>query len=336
MLDHKESSPSSLKRRRSSRLKNQTAANKSTLFFEGNPRGQVTRQRRAIIDVNQNNNKSSNISIPSNPSNLSGSSAQRLERTKLRDLNRREKDLIRKEIALQARSDALDERTSSVSRKEDQVKEMMSQISRREAESALQILEEHFMCSLCYEVLAVPYTLNPPSCGHTFCALCILKWFFSRLHRACGGWHESVDCPICRNLLIITPESVPRSHATFPFVPNRVAASVIDSLLEKLARVPLTSQTSIIKREEDEDTCTSQSRKATNPECVRKREQSEEKDNPPMSDNLAVAGWKEGGNSRVEWLKRDREGKREMAHLVNHWCTMESQDFILLKQTLGV
>lgn len=124
------------------------AANKSTLFFEGNPRGQVTRQRRAIIDVNQNNNKSSNISIPSNPSNLSGSSAQRLERTKLRDLNRREKDLIRKEIALQARSDALDERTSSVSRKEDQVKEMMSQISRREAESALQILEEHFMCSL--------------------------------------------------------------------------------------------------------------------------------------------------------------------------------------------
>jgi hypothetical protein len=62
----------------------------------------------------------------------------------------------------------------------------------------------------CYEIMAQPYSLNPGQCGHTFCALCILRHFFSRLHKACGGWHESVDCPMCRSLLVITPDRVPR------------------------------------------------------------------------------------------------------------------------------
>ncbi|PPQ63797.1 hypothetical protein CVT24_009792, partial [Panaeolus cyanescens] len=310
-------------------------ANQSSLFLEGDSKDRPTKQRRSADDGNHQNAKAPNVSSSFHPTTLSGSSAQRLERTKLRDLNRREKDLIRKENALQARVNALEERISSLSRKEEEVTQMMSQVTQREGQNALRLLEEHFMCSLCYDVLAVPHTLNPPSCGHTFCALCILKWFFSRLHRACGGWHESVDCPICRSLLIITPESVPRSHTTFPFVPNRVAASVIDSLLEKLVETPLTFQASI-KREEDEDTCASQSKKDNNSECIRKREQSEENGGSSMSDVLAVAGWKEGGHLRAEWLKRDREGKREMAYLVNHWCTMESHDFIFLKQALGV
>lgn len=65
----------------------------------------------------------------------------------------------------------------------------------------------------CYDIMAQPYSLNPGQCGHTFCALCILRHFFSRLHKACGGWHESVDCPMCRSLLVITPDRVPRLGA---------------------------------------------------------------------------------------------------------------------------
>lgn len=158
----------------------------------------------------------------------------------------------------------------------------------------------------CYEILAAPYSLNPSHCGHTFCALCILKWFFSRLHRPCGGWHESVDCPICRSLLIITPETTPRLLLTFPFVPNRVTASVIESLIEKLVKPPLCSQAKI-KREETDGTWASQSRKNRGRGCIRKREASEEKEEENVSDVPDVAAWREGGLMRAEWLKKDRQ-----------------------------
>jgi hypothetical protein len=171
------------------------------------------------------------------------------------------------------------------------------------ASSAKSILTDR-----CYEILAAPYTLNPSHCGHTFCGLCILKWFFSRLHRACGGWHESVDCPICRSLLIITPELTPESTSrlpfTFPFVPNRVTASVIESLVEKLAKPPLCSQAKI-KREGSEGTWGSQSRKDRSRGCTRKREASEETEK--VSETSDISAWREGGYMRAEWLKKDRQ-----------------------------
>lgn len=223
----------------------------------------------------------------------------------------------------------------SLTRKEDEASIMMSRIAEREAELTLRQLEEHFMCALCYEVLAAPYALNPGQCGHTFCALCILKWFFSRLHRACGGWHESVDCPICRSLLIITPEGAVRAFVTFPFVPNRVAAATIEALVEKLLELPLCSQAKI-KKEETEGLWASQSRKDRGSECARKEEQSDVKEPDKVSDALDVTVWREGGHMRAEWLKRDREGKKEMAHLLKCWCTMGSQEFVALKEKLGV
>jgi len=212
---------------------------------------------------------------------------------------------------------------------------MISRIAEREAESTLRQLEEHFMCALCYEILAAPYALNPGHCGHTFCALCILKWFFSRLHRPCGGWHESVDCPICRSVLISTPEGAVRGLATFPFVPNRVAAATIESLVEKLLELPLCSQAKI-KKEETEGMWASQSRKDRGSECARKEEQSDDKQPDKMPDALDVTFWREGGHMRAEWLKRDREGKKEMARLLECWCTMGSQEFVALKEKLGV
>lgn len=214
---------------------------------------------------------------------------------------------------------------------------MMSQLAEQESQIILRQLEEHFTCALCYEILAAPYSLTPAHCGHTFCGLCILKWFFSRLHRVCGLWHESVDCPICRSMLIPTPDLTPRLQITFPFVPNRVTASVVESLLEKLVKAPLSSQAKI-KREEREETWVSQARKKRGRECIRKREPSEENEDESekKSNTLDVTAWREGGHMRAEWLKKDREGKNEMAHILKYWSTMGSQDFISVKQKLGV
>lgn len=87
------------------------------------------------------------------------------------------------------------------------------------------------ICSAC------PYMLTPVECGHTFCATCTLKWFFSRLHSGCGAWHESVDCPLCRALLVITPEEPPRTTALIPFAPNRLADGSLRNILDKLAKL---------------------------------------------------------------------------------------------------
>lgn len=144
--------------------------------------------------------------------------------------------------------------------------------------------------------MAYPYTLNPGKCGHTFCAICILKWFFSRLHRVCGGWHEAVDCPICRSTLALTPDRTPRPPYTFPFVPNRVAAGVVESLIGKLAQPP----PSIVKQEVHEGLRISESDKEGR---KRKREVLKIEDCSLEAD---LEAWKEGGNLRTEWLKRDR------------------------------
>lgn len=88
--------------------------------------------------------------------------------------------------------------------------------------------------------MANPYALSP--CGHSFCAICLLKWFFSRMHKKCGLWHQSVHCPICRNGIVLTPPRTPRPETTFPFTPNRAAAAVIEQQLEKLKTLSKTAK----------------------------------------------------------------------------------------------
>ncbi|KAF8659841.1 hypothetical protein AX16_001726 [Volvariella volvacea WC 439] len=254
-----------------------------------------------------------------------GKRAQRLSATELR---RRERELLRQEEECRRKAREIEERMMQVSTKELEASQMMDQFAEREAQATLLQLEEHFTCALCYDILAYPYSLNPAQCGHTFCALCILKWFFSRLHRACGSWHESVDCPICRSLLVITPESPPRLDITFPFVPNRTAAAICESLIEKLAQSPSPRSTSV-KKEDTETEWTSGSK--VDADCPKKKASEE-----AVDQTSGIAAWREGGNLRAEWLKRDREGKHEMNNLVQSWSNLKSQDFISLKARLGV
>ncbi len=79
---------------------------------------------------------------------------------------------------------------------------------------------------------ACPYTLAAGRCGHSFCSICILQWCFAAVHRGCGYWHDSLECPLCRAELPYTSDHVPRSLFSFPFTPNRLADSTIKALVE--------------------------------------------------------------------------------------------------------
>ncbi|KAJ7623229.1 hypothetical protein FB45DRAFT_869866 [Roridomyces roridus] len=258
--------------------------------------------------------------------------ARRSTRITPSELIRREMNLELRELEVKRKSDELDERSRSLSRKEDEAATILSQIATRQSKSILDDLEEHFTCPLCFEIMAQPFSLNPGACGHSFCALCILRHFFSRLHKACGGWHESVDCPMCRSLLVITPDRVPRLDITFPFVPNRTAAAMCEAMIEKLAQSSAGSHL-VVKREESEGNWPPGSE--WDMEWGRKKGRSKEEEELEVA-NSDLACWREGGKLRAEWLKRDREGKKEMQVLLTCWTTFRSQDFVDLKQRLGV
>ncbi|KAG7444905.1 uncharacterized protein BT62DRAFT_933307 [Guyanagaster necrorhizus] len=234
---------------------------------------------------------------------------RRMTRAAHSDPDSREQALTWREHDLALKSKELDQRLAAVSKKEEETSALLQQAKEREARDIFRQLEEHFTCSLCYEIMASPFSLNAAGqCGHTFCAMCILKWSFSRLHRLCGCWHESVDCPICRSLVVMTPEKPPRLDFTFPFVPNRTASAVCDSWVEKLACAL-------------SETKKGRGRKKSRA-CV---------DNP-----TDLPHWREGGAARKEWLRKCSEGKALMSSLYSNWSRLTPENFAAMKDDLGV
>lgn len=324
--------------RRSSRLRNRQAGKETQPSASVGAEDSHRNKRQKTIIIPRNTSRGCNrddigLDIVRNPPTASNSlpDLRRSQRISPSELIRRENAVFRKENELERESHDIHDRMISLSKREYEASLMMSQLAERDARATLSQLEEHFTCALCYDILATPYSLNPALCGHTFCAMCILKWFFSRLHQGCGGWHESVDCPICRSLLTITPDHIPRLSITFPFVPNRTVAAVVESMVEKLSQVPSNS-TIQPKLEDHEDVWVFGSKRRRRGEC-KKNGLKEETDNVV---SLNVMDWREGGHLRGEWLKKDRDGKREMTQLYKSWPTLRSQDFIELKRKLGV
>ncbi|TDL23955.1 hypothetical protein BD410DRAFT_130050 [Rickenella mellea] len=215
------------------------------------------------------------------------------------ELSKRELDVIRRERELRMQMDQLAKQQLDLARAEEL-------LSERTAEVALAQLEDHFQCPLCFEVIACPYILTPAQCGHTFCALCTARWFFSRLHKGCGGWHESVDCPMCRALLILTPDTTPRSTITVPFAPNRMADVVLCELVRKLG--------------------------SREPRKTGEGDVAEKITEPPAG----LDAWANGGTLQLDWLERDRIGRREMDDIIGRWKGLEGADFIEIKSRLGV
>jgi hypothetical protein len=233
-----------------------------------------------------------------------------------RDFTTREKALAKREQEFKRKSELLDEQLSNVSKKEQKASDMIEKCETKAAEATLALLDEHFTCSLCYEIMACPYALHPLRCGHTFDAICILRWFFSKAHQACGSWHEYVACPICRSQLIVTPDRIPRHEITFPFVPNRTVDAAVKDLIGKLETTG-----SGLKREAGGLSAKGRAKV--------KKEEGE-------GTSTALDGWKTGGNSRKEWIKRERQGREEMAYLTTNWAKLQGQDFILMKARLQV
>jgi hypothetical protein len=178
----------------------------------------------------------------------------------------------------------------------------------------LRFLEEHFTCALCLEIIAHPVTVPHPNCGHTFCAICMVKHFFSRFHRTCGGWHEHVECPMCRSILIYTPNSLPRSPLTFPFAKNRMADAAVEAMLNQLTNriddmLDLRNYCETLER----------SKRGSKIDC-----------------ETPLLVWKSGGSSRMEWLERREKGRRELDYLSRNWPTITSHEFVMTKDRLEV
>jgi hypothetical protein len=103
--------------------------------------------------------------------------------------------------------------------------------------------------------------------------------------------------------LIITPEHIPRLQLTFPFVPNRIAASVIESLLAKLVEQPRFSQAKTVPEMAIKHKTKSRRKHGSHPRMEIK---SEDKDVEETSGKFVLADWLEDGRMRIDWLERVR------------------------------
>ncbi|KAG2075764.1 hypothetical protein BDR04DRAFT_1005242, partial [Suillus decipiens] len=209
----------------------------------------------------------------------------------------RENELIQKEKDFWFKSCELEQQLIIVSQREREAAALLEEYNQRLAKTTLRQLEDYFTCPLCFEIMACPYSLNPRQCGHTFCATCILKWFFSRLHRVCASWHEPVDCPMCRSALFCTPDNVPRPESSFPFTPNRPADNAIRGMINTLAK---------------------------------------EADSGNVSASSLLADWAEDGHARQEWCQKERVGRHEMTSLAMSWTDMHGHEFVTIKNRLEV
>ena len=146
---------------------------------------------------------------------------------------------------------------------------------------------------------AHPFLLSTAKCGHTFCGICILKWFFSQLHDCCGSWHESVACPLCRSFLIHTPERIPRHTITIPFTLNRIAENSLNAMIGRLS----TLATELYPRHQGRHSKRRGLRKVENEDDDKVKV--EEMLLGELNEN-GVEGWADNGRSKKEWLSREK------------------------------
>ncbi|PCH36205.1 hypothetical protein WOLCODRAFT_166745 [Wolfiporia cocos MD-104 SS10] len=239
------------------------------------------------------------------------------------DLNKRQKDvakqgreLARAQKQLEKQQLAIAEKESAVAKQEQETQDLALALSTSRAEQLIAQLEEHFFCSLCFEIIACPCTIGSSRCGHTFCALCIMKWYFSRLCPDCCTWHEDLECPLCRTP-IAAPKVVPADGNTpCPFAPNRMVDGAVAELLNTIR---------------NESTASSGS-SSTSPKGKGKGK-SKKTEGGVISE--AIALWGEGGASRVDWQDRNRRGHAELDRLTTGWTRMGPGDYKLMKNRLA-
>ncbi|KAI0272354.1 hypothetical protein BC834DRAFT_856392 [Gloeopeniophorella convolvens] len=185
--------------------------------------------------------------------------------------------------------------------------------------TTLERLEASFTCPLCLDIMACPYSLIARACGHSFCAVCLLKWFFSRMH-SCGNWHTPVACPICRSASEVPPE-VPRPPFTCPFIPGRSLDDLVTSSVEKLR-----SMTSLAIESRDAPQNSTQTGE-TAAKII---------DSEALSLSPTLLAWGDDGVKRQEWCKKDMEGRDAMKYVMNSWSYITPESLLEVKHFLGV
>lgn len=237
---------------------------------------------------------------------------------KEKDIKRREADVDKKLETMRQVEFVIDKSESALASVRKELLEFVDLHIIPGAEASLQRLEADFTCPLCLDVMACPYALNAPRCGHTFCGLCLLQWYFSCLH-GCGGWHEQVECPICRSPSQIAHGLLPRSIFSCPFIPNRLVGNQIDDSVAKLSAMgALASRAMNITIG------------GSNKKKRKVSEIEEEKISPIVMD------WAENGSSKQDWTKRMERGRTEMAFITSQWVSLTPYDFLDVKKRLGV
>ncbi|GBE86659.1 hypothetical protein BKA93DRAFT_769336 [Sparassis latifolia] len=221
-------------------------------------------------------------------------------------VDEREKAVTKKEEALARTEAKLNERDAAVVKREQEVAGLVTSVTSSRAEQALAQLEESFTCALCFDVMACPYTLTMSQCGHSYCAVCILKWFFSHLHYECGSWHEILECPLCRTSLPMPRDGL-RSIFSCPFSPNRMADKLLTDFVDVLHKSGPAVGTSA---------------------SAKKKQKAAETGDP-------TAAWHEGGSARAEWEERERKGRDEMRLLTANWAKLQRLDFKAIRDRIG-
>lgn len=187
---------------------------------------------------------------------------------------------------------------------------------------------------------ACPYSLPVASCGHSFCAICCLRWFFHYLEvDKTVVYHRSVDCPVCEGPLAdfsILDEW--RERSTFPFIPNGLAVDAIDShfLLFDSALKSGSSGPEGTESGSGEE---------------RRQEDTDLRDLVGL-DLKQTNNWKRGGEERLRWEERARFvarfsrtrrmlilcyrlGKEKMSMLEKMWALSPPEAFSQFKADLG-
>ncbi|KAI0954824.1 hypothetical protein AcW1_006599 [Taiwanofungus camphoratus] len=223
-------------------------------------------------------------------------------------LGKRETALAKKEQALSRATEKLEKRTLAVKQREKEAEDLVTSLAVTRAEDALARLEENLTCALCFDVMACPYSLVPGQCGHSYCAICILKWFFSHLHYECGGWHEVLECPLCRSSLPFPQDNVPRQLYTCPFTPNRLGDKMLTDLVDSM--------------------------RDSGPEIAGSSKG--KKKQKAVGGSSVTAAWCEGGSARLEWQGRERRGRAEMKLITSSWSKLTANDFRTIRDRLRI
>ncbi|KAH8104138.1 hypothetical protein BXZ70DRAFT_1005683 [Cristinia sonorae] len=219
------------------------------------------------------------------------------------DMKKQKKHLETMKADLAARAEQLREREMVVENRE----EASRRPSIDNSEAALKFLEECFSCSLCCDIMACP-TVLASSCGHSFCAMCILKWYFARFHIECNSWHTAVECPLCR-ASVRTPNTgyIPRTLESRPMMINRMAEGALQSFVDMLLK-PGSSEPAPGKGKG-------------------KKKAVIDLDDPALE-------WREGGSARRDWIERGQKGKAKLQEVLSVWEKLTPAGFTNFKRSL--